>query len=797
VDPLLERLKVALAGRYAVEHELGRGGMAVVYLGRDLRLDRRVAIKVFEAEGRGGQVTERFLREIRIAAQLQHPNILAVFESGEAEGLVYYIMPYVAGQSLRERLEKEGPLPVADAVRIAREVAEALDHAHQAGIVHRDIKPDNILLASGVAVVMDFGIARALQEAGGGKLTDTGLAIGTPTYMSPEQATASPLVDGRADIYALGCVLYEMLAGAPPFSGPTAQAVMARHSADAVPPLSTVREVPPALEAAVVKALAKAPADRWPTGKAFAEALEETGGSGDRGIGGSKRRPWVRVGIGVGAALVVAATWLGVWRVRAAGVRAGDADSHSSVAVLPFRIIGDTAQAALADGLTEAVITGLVRAPGLRVPATSRVFAYRDRLDDVREVGRELGVASVVSATVQLAGGTLRVTAELISVGDGVVRWRERFDGEMSVNGELQDIFTIQDAITVRIVDALQVRLAPASRAALARGVRTRDPEAYNLYLQARRATYELTKPSLERAITLLEQALERDSTFADAWVGLADAYSWSADYLPTADLAAAWRRAVERAIDLDSLNGFAYALRGELRHLYDWDWDGARRDMRHALRLAPASADVALSYVVLLNLLSDPESAVVHMRRAVALDPANPVMWANLGTRLAMAGAGDSALAASEHALSLDSTLWFAHIAPMVLHLDAGRRDEADSAAVRLLRFGEDRPFVLSMVASHYRRTGDRQRAREILDRLSALARRQYVPATSFSQVRLAVGDRSGALDALEEAARNHNLNLPVDLFLLATPLGGEPRYEAVRARVFGDRPVGWPTIR
>src|SRR5881398_2383016 len=271
---LEERLRIALAGRYALERELGRGGMAVVFLAHDSRHDRVVAIKVLRQEVAAALGAERFLREIQIAAKLHHPHILPLYDSGTAADLLYYVMPYVEGKSLRERLDHETQLPLDDALTITRQVAGALTYAHQHDVVHRDIKPENILLESGEAVVADFGIARAISAAGGDKLTHTGIAIGTPLYMSPEQATGVGALDGRSDVYSLGCVLYEMLAGHPPFAGGTAQAILARHTVDPVPPLRTARAtVPTAVEQALGRALAKLPADRYATAIQFAEAL--------------------------------------------------------------------------------------------------------------------------------------------------------------------------------------------------------------------------------------------------------------------------------------------------------------------------------------------------------------------------------------------------------------------------------------------------------------------------------------------------------------------------------------------
>src|SRR6266446_4976861 len=273
---LLARLQAALADRYAVERELGHGGMATVYLAQDLKHHRKVAIKVLNPELAAALGPDRFLREIEIAAGLSHPHILPLYDSGEAGGLLYYVMPFVEGESLRDRLNREQQLPLLDALQITREAAEALAHAHQHGIVHRDIKPENILLLAGHALVADFGIARAVSEAGGDKLTQTGMAIGTPHYMSPEQALGSEHVDARSDVYSLGCVLYEILIGQPPFTGPNSMAIMARHSMEVVPSLQVVRSsVPDEVEDAVMQSLEKTPADRFQTMKEFAERLSE------------------------------------------------------------------------------------------------------------------------------------------------------------------------------------------------------------------------------------------------------------------------------------------------------------------------------------------------------------------------------------------------------------------------------------------------------------------------------------------------------------------------------------------
>jgi serine/threonine-protein kinase len=610
--------------------------------------------------------------------------------------------------------------------------------------------------------------------------------------MSPEQATASPQVDGRADIYALGCVLYEMLVGQPPFSGPTAQTVMARHTADPAPPLHTVRDVPQALETVVLRALAKAPAERWQTGGAFAERLEEAVPLRRSVEVSSGRRKWLRMGAGAAGSIAMAAlAWFVITRGRSGSV--AGTETVQSVAVLPFTVVGDTARGILADGVTEGVITGLVQVEGLGVLSGSRVLAYRDRPIDPREAGRELGVSTVVSGGVQVAGNGFRVTAQLTNVGDGLVLWREQFDGDLLVRGQLQDVFSIQDAITEKIVEALRPHLGTTMQAALARGVRTRDPLAYDLYLKARRLTARVEERNFESAVGLLKQAISRDSMYADAWAALADAYAFMADWgsMPPSELVPAMRRAVDRAIALDERNGKAFAMRGYLRLVYDWDFDGAQRDIRHAVELAPASANVTVDYAWFLETTGKRDSAVAQMRRAVAIEPTNPFVLQNLALRLYHAGEVERTIRTCLQATDIDSTFSSPYWLLANAYLDTGKHDQADSAHARWRRYSSEYyPMTLALSSVYYRRAVNRPAAEATLERLLELSKQRYVSATTIGVARLAVGDRAGALHSLEEGARNNDLELVFVLTDLYGPLRGEPRFEAVRRRVFGDRP-------
>jgi serine/threonine-protein kinase len=416
VEGVLERLNKALADRYRIEHELGRGGMAVVYLAEDLKHRRRVALKVLRPELGASLGAERFLREIEIAAGLAHPNILPLHDSGEADGLLYYVMPYVEGESLRDRLAREKQLPIDDALQVTREVADALGHAHSVGIIHRDVKPENVLFVAGHAVVADFGIARAVSEAGGEGLTETGLAVGTPAYMSPEQASGERELDSRSDVYALGCMLYEMLAGQPPFTGPTVESIVRQHIASELPPVRNLRPtVPDGVEETLATALAKSPADRFASTEVFVQRLSaEAVGTPRPGAPPASERTLVRVIAVTGVIVVIAAVALGIW------LRSPAPTGAIRLAVLPFdNLSGAAEDRQFTDGVHEEVLNRLSWVRDLQVTSRTSSVAYRNTDEPLPAVARALGVDYVVEGSVRRGGDQLRITVQLIDVPSG------------------------------------------------------------------------------------------------------------------------------------------------------------------------------------------------------------------------------------------------------------------------------------------------------------------------------------------------------------------------------------------
>jgi eukaryotic-like serine/threonine-protein kinase len=517
-DPFREALQTALAGRYAVEEVLGQGGMATVYRARDLRHAREVAIKVLRPELAAAIGAERFLREIRTTAALSHPNILPLYDSGEAGDVLFYVMPCVQQDTLRSKLTRERQLPLDEVVRVTREVAEALDHAHAQGVVHRDIKPENILFRGGQAAVCDFGIARAVTTAGADRLTQTGFAIGTPSYMSPEQATGD-VVDGRSDVYALACVVYEMLAGEPPYSGPAAQAMIARRLTEPPPAITSVRPgVPPGVEAALIRALAQLPADRFRTAGEFAAALEAAV-TAPRPVAaaGPARRARRRLVWGAAAALALVVAWMAL---RPGGVPAAGSEA-SRLAVLPFTVRAGDEFTYLGEGMVDLLSRNLDGVEGLRTvdPGTVLLAATGATpldLERARGIARRVGAGLFVLGSAHAVGGRLRIQARLHAGGDEPLAQAE-------VEGAGDEVFDLVDRLAVQLF--LATRQGAQFRLIGTAALTTGNLAALKEYLNAEAV---LRAGSTDSALAGFQRAAAGDSAFALAYYRLAVAAGWS-----------------------------------------------------------------------------------------------------------------------------------------------------------------------------------------------------------------------------------------------------------------------------
>lgn len=632
--PDRDSLARALQDRFRVDRELGRGGFAVVYLAHDLRHDRPVALKVLHAEIAESLGAERFEREIKLAARLQHPHILGVFDSGNADGRLWFAMPFIEGESLRDKLAREGQLPVAEAVGIAREVADALEYAHRHGIIHRDIKPENILLSGKHAVVADFGIARALTN-GDGNITQTGMSVGTPGYMSPEQATAERAIDARTDVFALGCVLYEMLAGEPPFTGPNAQSVIARMLTEAPRAIRSTRPgVSEALETVTLRALAVVPADRYATAAEFGEALAgATSSAASSAASGAtqtsnsaspapkaspvKRRTPIFAVFGLG--LLVGVGALFAWRSQA-GDRIG-----RGLAVLPFESVGAAEDAYFADGITEEVRGKLAAVPGMRVTARTSSNAYRSSSKSLEQIGAELGVEYLLTGTIRWEKGAdgqrrVRVTPELVKASDGSNKWQQPFDAVLS------DVFTVQSEIAAKVAQALDVTLASQTQQKLEKRP-TQNLEAYQEYLLGETATASLTRSdgkALADGDAHYSRAVALDTAFALAWSRVASVDISLFNVNPNEELAQRAKNAITHAMRLEPDN--PQVRRANSRYLRSVvkDYAASLAQLDTALLRTPNDVDVLASASTMNALLARWDAAVDHAKRAYALDPRN-----------------------------------------------------------------------------------------------------------------------------------------------------------------------------
>ena len=741
---LLDRLKAALANRYTVERELGRGGMATVYLAEDLKHHRHVAVKVLDPELARALGAERFLREVEVTANLTHPHILGLIDSGEADGFLYYVMPYIEGETLRERMTREGQLPLDDALQLTKDVAAALSYAHSHDVIHRDIKPENILLSTGEAVVADFGIARAITEAGGEHLTETGISIGTPAYMSPEQGAGSGKLDGRSDIYALGCVLYEMLAGEPPYTGPTAQAVLAKKLSAATPRVSVIRErVPPSVEAAIDQALAKAPADRFRTASAFADALLSSSGADALTPG-------------------------------------------KSIAVLPFANLStDPDNEYFSDGISEEIINALTQLEGLRVAARSSAFSFKGKNEDLRTVGERLNVSTVLEGSVRKAGSRIRVTAQLINVADGFHLWSEQYDREMD------DVFAVQEEIAAAIAERLKITYVGDGSVPLVKAP-TANLEAYNLYLRGRFHLYQRAGASLQRGLEAFEQALELDPEYALAHAGVADAKSLlgfygarrAHDVMPQAAAAA------RRALELDESLAEAHNALGMINVIYEWNRDVAAEEFQRAIDLNDdfVQAHSWRSFFHLACVEGRFDEAIAEGRRAVELDPLSSYPMTMLALVLGMAGHHEEAVSAAKLAVEREPNSYLTWRVLGVVLRWKGDHADAIGAFESALHVVPGHHWALHDIGLSYAATGRARDAEAICSQLIERAGDRHVECAVSGILLGALHRMDDAFQYLDRACEEKDPILSIarhwpdyEMFR------GDPRWTALMRR------IGW----
>ena len=725
---MAERLNAALEGRYAIERELGEGGMATVYLADDLKHQRKVALKVLKPELAAVVGAERFLAEIQVTANLQHPNILPLFDSGEADSFLYYVMPYIEGDTLKDRLALEGQLPVSDAVAIARDVAEALQAAHEQGVIHRDIKPGNILISRGKPLISDFGIALALSSSGaGGRLTETGLSLGTPYYMSPEQATGDQAVGASTDTYALGCVLYEMLVGDPPYAGSTAQAVLGKIVAGKR--ISATEErpsVPANVDATIRKALEKLPADRFASAQDFAKALGDEHfryGELATAPASAASGPWNWLTIVMTALAAVLTLGTG-WILFGGGISSGEPESvEQSVAVLPFvNMSGNADNEYFADGISEELLNLLAHIPDLRVPSRTSSFSFKGQNTDLPTIAAELNVSHILEGSVRRVGDEIRITAQLIEVATDSHLWSETY------TRELTNVFAIQDEIAANVVEALRLELL-GEEVVVRDGYRTDNPAAHDAHLLGKHRLMNRGIEDMQEAREYFQSAIDLDPEYAAPYVGLADANNLLHFYgaIGYDEAMANARPAIERALELDPELGEAYAARGYPSFWFEGDIPAGRADFSRAIELNPNDSDALYWYGQQVGLLEGRLGEGLEMvQAALDLDPLSPIINGTYGIMLSAMDRREEARAAYSCILDIAPGFSLAHrFIGCYDDLTLGRVDAAVhrfSIAAMLDPQSPNHPISAGL---SYVNLGDLERAQALFDRAASLGNR------------------------------------------------------------------------
>ncbi len=702
----LSRLSSALADRYTIERELGKGGMATVYLAHDLKHDRPVALKVLRQDLSNELSADRFGREIKLAARLTHPHIMPLFDSGEADGFLYYVMPVMEGESLRDRMASSEQMSIDEAVQVAREVADALDYAHRHGTVHRDIKPENIMLHEGHAVVADFGIAKAVASAAETQeaITQAGVTVGTPAYMSPEQAAGEENLDGRSDLFSLGCVFYEMLTGEQPFTAGSVAAVIAKRFAHTPPPVTETRSaVPVSLSQAVARLLERAPEDRVESGAALIEMLTS-------GVVPVAARPTI---------------------------------SPKSVAVLPFANLSpDPENEYFADGITEELINALSQIDDLHVASRTSCFYFKGKNPQLKDVGRELKVATVLTGGVRKAGSRVRITAQLVDIASDEPLWSQRYDRQ------LDDIFDVQDELARAIANELQVTLGTSADRPLVEQA-TRNLEAYELYLRGRQFWHQRTPLSIKNSIECFEKVIQLDPGYALAYTGIADALSILRVYgfVPATGNRERAESAVYRAMELgENLSETQYS-----RGLYSMFFD-----------------------------IENWQRCQDHFARAIAINPKSAAAQGYLGLVMAGLRRGEEARHRAQVAADLDPLSVYAQALAAVTYYMIDDRQAALDVGARALELQPDHPLAVVAVAMAYSRGGEHEKAIEVFDRIPASMRSAPFFAGFMGRTLARAGRRDEAEEVIADLTSRSETEyiFPVAKAVIESGLGRVERF-------------------
>ena len=750
-------LGAALTDRYRLEKPLGEGGMATVYLAQDLKHNRQVAVKVLKPELAEALGAQRFLKEIQVTANLQHPHILPLYDSGSANGVLFYVMPLVLGESLRERLTRDKPLTVEETVRIIRQVTSALDFAHRQGIVHRDIKPENILIQDGEPLLADFGIALAVTDAIDGRLTATGVSIGTVLYMSPEQAAGSRDLDARSDIYSLGAVAYEMLAGVAPVTGTSAREMIAKLMMEMPASLRSVRsDVPASVDDAILRALAKEPEARFATAREFGDALFVSTASTQRSADSSRTKTpspgrTRLIAFAAFAAVIVIGGYLFA-RNKVAGRSTVPVSEGAirSLAVLPLdNYSGDSTQDYFAEGMTDELTAAIATISAIRVTSRSSAMQFRGKSrPSTPDIAKALNVDAILEGSVIRSGGKVRITAELIDARADKHIWAKSFESSSS------DVLSMQGDLASSIAREINVRLTESERSRLS-SAPTLNTEGHDAYLLGR---YFFNRPSdenLKKAIAQFEKSVALNPNFAAGYSGLSDAYLWAGyneGFLTASEGKKKSKAAAERAVQLDGNSAEAHASLATYLLFYDRDWPASEREFRRAIALNPNYAFAHDQFGMALSFTGRFDEAAAEGRRAAELDPLSPqiLIDATMSPMFRKDVSGARALVAK--AAALDSTFFFPVMVNGWIDLEVGKFREAVPAIRKAAAMGAP-PFVTAYLGYALGASGDRAGAMQTLESLKKMSPDGKVLPFNLALVYLGIGDHARALDNLEKA--------------------------------------------